>query len=303
MKAALCTAYGKPEVVVYGDIEKPVPKKNEVLIRIKAGSVSSGDARMRSLDLPIPGVFKLIYRMVVGFNRPKKPILGSQYAGVIESLGQGVTKYKPGDEVFGITGMIFGCHAEYVCVKESSVITHKPENLSFEEAAPISFGAMTALHLLRKANVQKGDKVLIYGASGSVGTYGVQIAKNLGAEVTALCSPRNFDLVSSLGADYLLDYHTVDLSTIRSQYHVIFDAVGKIQKKKSQEALKPGGAYVSVSQLTSEKLDKLDYLRDMAKEGRLKTVIDRTFDLKDIVEAHRHVDTGRKVGNVILNIS
>lgn len=300
MRAAVCTRYGQPEVMKYIEVEKPMLKKNQVRIKVECASVSSGDARMRSMD--IPKWMKPIYRLIIGIKRPRKAILGSQYAGIVDSVGDLVSKFKVGDEVFGITGMQFGCYAEYICVKENSVISKKPSNISFEQTVPISFGAMTALHILRTGKIKAGEEVLIYGASGSVGTYAIQIAKALGAKVIAVCSEHNHELVKSLGADEVIDYHVKDFRTASKKYDVIFDAVGKIKKKECLNVLTINGRYLSVEKMTTETLEKLDYLKQMVEEKRLITVIDRVYSLSDIVEAHRYVDSGHKKGNVILKI-
>lgn len=300
MKAVICTTYGAPEVLKIADVNKPHAKDNEVLIAIKAASASSGDARMRSLN--VPSLMRLPFQLIVGFSKPRNPILGSQYAGVVESVGSKVTKFKPGDKVYGITGMKMSCYASHVTVKESSVIDFKPDSLSYEEAVPIPFGGMTALHLLNKAKIKQGDRVLVYGASGSVGTYAVQLANHYGCVVTAVCSQKNFNLVRELGARDVIDYQTQSLASIQSKYDMIFDAVGKINKKTVKQLLSDQGRFISVKMMTNESLDKLTFLSALAKEGKLRTVIDKVYPMDAIVDAHRHVDTGHKVGNIVIHI-
>jgi NADPH:quinone reductase-like Zn-dependent oxidoreductase len=300
MKAVICSKYGNPEVLEYTNVNKPTPKDNEVLIKILNASVSSGDAKIRSLNLA--PLLKLMMKLTLGFKRPRKGILGSQFAGIIEDIGKNVSKFKKGDAVYGITGMNLGCYAQYTCLKENAVIVKKPESISFEEAVPIPFGAMTALHILRNGNIQDSSEVLIFGASGSVGTYAVQIAKYYGAKVTAVCSKKNFELMKSLGADKIIDYHTEDFTKGSQKYNVVFDAVGKIKAKQGKQALISGSKYLSVTSPTSETLEKLNFLNNLIEDGNLKTVIDKTFILANIQDAHRYVDTGHKVGNVIIEI-
>lgn len=300
MKAVICTAYGAPEVLKIADVNKPVAKDNEVLIAIKAASASSGDSRMRSFD--VPSLMKLPFKLIVGIRKPRNPILGSQYSGVVESVGSIVTKFKPGDKVYGITGMKMSCYASYVTVKESSVIDFIPDTLSYEEAVPIPFGGMTALHLLNKAKIDPGDRILVYGASGSVGTYAIQLANYFGCVVTAVCSKKNFDLVRNLGATDVIDYQTQNLTSIPSTYDIVFDAVGKISKKSVMHLLTDKGRFISVKMMTNESLDKLTFLSKLAKEGKLTTVIDKIYPMEAIVDAHRHVDTGHKVGNIVIHV-
>lgn len=301
MKAILAKSYGGPEVLESSEINKPIPKDSEVLIKIIAASVSSGDVKMRSLNLSLP--MKLMMKLIFGIKRPRKSILGSQFAGIIEDVGKNVRKFKKGDEMYGITGMKLGCYAQFICLKENAVMIKKPENVSFAQAVPVSFGAMTALHLLRKGTIHDHSEVLIYGASGSVGTYAIQIAKYYGAQVTAVCSKKNFELVKSLGADKTIDYHTEDFIKSNQKYNVILDAVGKISAKHAKQALLPDGKYISVTSPTSETLEKLDFLNTLLEEGKLKTVIDKTFSLKNIQDAHRYVDSNHKVGNVIIEVT
>jgi len=325
MKAVVFEKYGTPEVLQLKEIEKPIPKENEVLIKIHATSVTAADWRMRKPD-------PFLARMMNGFFTPKKfNILGIELAGVVEAVGEEVTKFKPGDEVYGSTGFGFGAYAEYVCIPEDAHssddggITHKPTNLTFEESAVIPVGADTALFFLRtQGNVQPGQKVLIYGASSSVGSYGVQLAKYFGAEVTAVCSTSNHDWVKELGADKLIDYRTEDFTQNEVTYDAIFDAVGKLSLRRSMKALKEGGVFLDAVHMMRRSvqakfapkkgnkrilggtatgaLDNLVLFRELIEAGHLKPVIDRTYPLEDIIEATRYVETGRKKGNVAITV-
>ncbi|MDX2414178.1 MAG: NAD(P)-dependent alcohol dehydrogenase, partial [Bacteroidales bacterium] len=230
MKAIVCTKYGAPEFLQLQEVEKPSPKDKDILIKIHASSVSSGDARIRRAD---PFVIRLIF----GFKRPRKSVLGVVVAGEIEAIGKSVSKYKPGDQVFGSSGMNFGAHAEYVAVPEDAVLALKPDNMTYEEAAAIPFGATASMHFLRIANIQQGQKVLIYGASGALGTMAVQLARNYGAEVTAVCSTSNIELMKSLGADHVIDYTKEDFTRNGKKYDVIFDTIGKSSLRKALMSL------------------------------------------------------------------
>ncbi|MHA2143389.1 MAG: NAD(P)-dependent alcohol dehydrogenase [Candidatus Thorarchaeota archaeon] len=325
MKAVVFERYGPPEVLQIKDVEKPLPADNEVLIKIHATSVTAADWRMRKTD-------PFLARMVNGVLRPKKfNILGIELAGVVEEVGARVTKFKPGDEIFGSAGFGFGAYAEYVCISEDSdghdgSITHKPTNLSFGEAAVIPVGADTALYFLRtQGNVQHGHKVLIYGASSSVGSYGVQLAKHFGAEVTAVCSASNHEWVKELGADKLIDYTQEDFTQNGETYDLIFDAVGKLSISGSMKALKDGGVFLDAvhmmrrgiqAKFAPKKSNKrilgdtatglvedLVYFKELVEAGHLKPVIDRTYPLEEIVEATRYVETGRKKGNVVITVT
>ncbi len=240
MKAAVYRRYGPPEVVQIKDVEKPIPNENQVLVRIHATTVSAADWRMRRA---VP----FIVRFITGFWRPKKiQVLGMEFAGKIESVGKAVTRFGEGDQVFGSTGFKFGTHAEYVCLQEDALLAIKPVNMTFEEAAAVLFGGVSALHFLRKASIQEGQKVLIYGASGSVGVFAVQLAKHFGAHVTGVCSTANLDLVKSLGADEVVDYTREDFSTAGRVYDMVFDTVGKSGFSRSLKSLRRGGFYVRV---------------------------------------------------------
>ena len=309
MKAIICTKYGPPEVLQIKEVEKPLPKDNEVLIKVHATTVHIGDTKVRRLEPGLGPVrdffFKPMMRIMLGFKGPRKKILGMELAGDIEAVGKDVTLFKIGDPVFASTEFRMGAYAEYCCLPEKAALTIKPANMSYEEAAPVSNGGLTALINLRKADIQKGQKVLIYGASGSVGTYAVQIARHFGAEVTGVCSTANFEMVKSLGADKLIDYTQEDFNQRGDVYDVIFDAVGKIASSKRKKSLKKSGIYLSAFDLSGNiklKVKDLIYLKELCEAGKLKSVIDRIYPLDQIVDAHRYVDKGHKKGNVIINV-
>lgn len=309
MKAIVCTRYGPPEVLQLQDVPKPLPKDHEVLVKIHATSVHVGDTKIRGFK---PGLgfvkdilFWPIMRIMIGFTRPRKSILGMELAGDIEAVGKDVSRFKKGDAVFASTSMNFGTYAEYACLPENGLIVSKPANLSYEEAAPISNGGMTALLILKKAHIQSGQRVLIYGASGSVGTFAVQLAKHFGAEVTGVCSTGNVDMVKSLGADQVMDYTRDDMGRSGQKFEVIFDAVGKLDPSQGKQLLKDNGVYLNV--LTASdgiKLTTQDlvFLKELVEAGKLKTVIDRTYPLEQMVEAHSYVDQGHKKGNVVITV-
>jgi NADPH:quinone reductase-like Zn-dependent oxidoreductase len=306
MKAVVYEKYGPPEVLQFRELKKPVPKDNELLVKVIATTVTIGDTIMRSFNLPTPKWQWPIARLYLGIRKPKRPVLGMELSGEIESTGMKVTKFKKGDAVIVSTfSENFGGYTEYKCMPEKGMIIIKPDNISYEEAATIPGGGMTALICLRKGKIKSGQKVLIYGASGAVGTNAVQLAKHhFGAEVTAVCSTTNLDLVKSLGADKVIDYTKEDFTKNSEAYDVIFDAVGKISSTQRKKALKKTRTYLNV--LTSsgnrERVEDLISLKEIIEAGKLKPVIDKRYPLEQIVEAHRYVDEGHKKGNVVITI-
>lgn len=301
MKAIICTKYGPPNVLQLQNVEKPKPKKNEVLVKIHATSVSIGDCRIRGFNSPL--LFWIPMRIILGFRKPRKPILGVELSGEIEDIGTDVTQFKKGDQVFALTELNLGGYAEYTCVHESGLIALKPTNVTYEEAAVIPFGGTSALHFLRKGQIKKGQRVLIYGASGSVGTAAVQLAKYFGATVTAICSSSNLDLVTALGADNVIDYMKEDFTKRGEHYDIIFDAVGKYKKSLCTDALMPNGKYVSVNGMMAKvSKEDMNLLKQLAETEKLKPVIDRTYRLEEIAEAHIYVEKGHKKGNVSITL-
>lgn len=322
MKAVVYERYGPPDVLHLKDVEKPIPKDNEVLIRIHASTVTSGDSRMRSLNVPVG--FGLIVRLVAGVAKPRQPILGSELAGKIELVGKNVSRFKVGDQVFAFGGFSMGCHAEYKCMPENGAVALKPTNLTYEEAAAISFGGTTALDFLRRGKLQSGESVLVNGASGAVGSAAVQLAKNFGADVTGVCSTANVEWVRSLGANQVIDYTKEDFTQNGETYDLIVDTVGMAPFSRSKGSLKEGGRLLLVLaglpdmlpilwvSMTSskkiiagpaaERVEDLHFLAKLAEAGKFKPVIDRRYPFEQIAEAHRYVDTGRKKGNVIITL-
>ncbi|MFC1978453.1 NAD(P)-dependent alcohol dehydrogenase [Chloroflexota bacterium] len=323
MKAVICTKYGPPEVLEIQEIDKPVPKDNEVLIKIYATTVHIGDTRIRSFTIPF--LFKLPFRLGFGIRGPRKKILGMELAGEIEAEGKDVTLFKVGDQVFASTDTAMGAYAEYTCMRQDAMIALKPANMTYEEAAAAPNGAMTAMAMLKKAKIVSEQKILINGASGSVGTCAVQLAKYYGAEVTGVCSTGNVELVKSLGADRVIDYTQEDFTENGDTYDIVFDAVGKSSFSRVKRALKHEGIYLTtVPTLGSilqklwtsivgskkvalpaigQKAEDLIFLRELIEAGHLKVVMDKIYPLDQIVEAHRYVDTGHKKGHVAITVS
>ena len=311
MKAIICTKYGPPEVLQLKEVDKPTPKNNEVLIKISATTAHVGDAKIRSLKPgfgPVKDLFfRPMMRLMLGINGPRYKILGMDLAGEIVDLGKDVTKFKKGDQIFASSfqGFKFGAYAEYKCMPEDGLLAIKPNNMTYEEVVPISNGALTALAILRKAKIQNGQKALIYGASGSMGTYSVQLAKYFGAEVTGVCSTKNLEMVKSLGADKVIDYTQENFNDSNETYDVIFDSVSKIASPERKKSLKKTGIYLdglSSSDGVKLKPEDLIFLKELCEAGKLKTVIDREYPLEEMVEAHKYVDKGHKRGNVIITI-
>ncbi|MEZ4667989.1 MAG: NAD(P)-dependent alcohol dehydrogenase [Anaerolineae bacterium] len=299
MKAIVMTRAGSADGLQLQDVEKPTPRGDEVLIRVHAATVTAGDVVLRKLPTVL-----MLPLWLFGMRRKKTP--GHELAGVVEAVGSNVHLFKVGDALFGTTtGLTVGANAEYVCLPEAranGVLALKPDNISFEEAAALPVGGMTALQILRKANIQSGQRVLIYGTSGSVGTYAVQLAKYFGAHVTGVCSTANVELVRALGADEVIDYTRKDVTRSRQTYDVIFDAVGKLDVQ-AKRVLKPNGVYLSVKTSTSEKTEYLHFLKELVEQGVIVPVIDRIFPLAQTPDAHRYVEDGHKRGNVVITVT
>ncbi|PZD97467.1 NAD(P)-dependent alcohol dehydrogenase [Paenibacillus sambharensis] len=322
MKAVICPRYGPPDILQIKEFEKPVPKDHEILVKVFATTVTVADVRTRSFT--VPRSVWLPARIALGISRPKRPVLGMELAGEVVAVGTAVARFKKGDHVFAATLTDFGAYSEYKCLPEDGPVTIKPANISFEEAAAIPIGARTALHYLRKANVRSGQKVLVYGASGSVGTYAVQLAKYLGAHVTGVCSTSNVEMVKALGADEVIDYTTEEFSEQGARFDVIFEAVNKSSFTDCMDSLTNKGVYINITEpipdlrmlwakLTSKKklllgqnspetAEALEFLKALVMAGKLKPVIDRRYSLEQIVEAHRYVDKGHKKGNVVISM-
>ena len=323
MKAVVYERYGPPDVLELKEVDKPKPKDNEVLIKIHATTVTSGDWRARSLEMPAG--FGPIGRLVFGVSKPRQPILGTELAGEVESVGNDVRKFKVGDAVFAFPGAAMGCYAEYRCMAEGITLERKPPNLTYDEAAALSFGGTTALDFFRRGTLRRGERVLVNGASGGVGTAAVQLAKHFGAEVTGVCSRANVELVRSLGASRVIDYTSEDFTRNGETYDVIVDTVGTAPFSRSKNSLKEGGrllgvlggladllqsAWISMTSGTkviagpaTVRAGDLGFLAELARKGEFKPVIDRRYPLERIAEAHGYVDTGRKKGNVIITLA
>jgi len=324
MKAILHTEYGPPDELQLKEVEKPVPKEDEVLIKIHATTVTTSDCNARNLTF-VPKLFLLPVRMQLGLIKPKNNMLGFDLAGEIEAVGKDVTRFKIGDQIFGTTEPAYGAHAEYICLPEDGVLTSKPANMTYEEAATIPVIANTALHFIRDlGNIQAGQKVLINGASGGIGTFAVQLAKYYGAEVTGVCSTKNLEMVKSLGADKVIDYTKEDFTKTGQTYDVIFDAVGKSSFSRCKSSLNKEGIYlVTVPKLAAllqmlwtsriggkkvkmegapAKVENLLFLKELIEAGKLKTVIDRRYPLEQTAEAFRYVEKGHKKGNVVITV-
>jgi NADPH:quinone reductase-like Zn-dependent oxidoreductase len=304
MKAIVCTKYGPPEVLQLKEVGKPTPKDNEVLIKIYATTASIVDRRIRGLNVPFWAA-RIPMRLMLGLTKPRNPILGRYLAGEIETIGKDVKRFQNDGQIYARTGERFGAYAEYICLPEDSVMTLKPINLTYEEAAAIPFGGACALHFLKRiGEIRSGQKVLIYGASGAVGTSAVQLAKYFGAEVTGVCSTSNLELVKSLGADAVIDYTKEDFTKSNELFDLIFDAVGKISYSKSKNVLKPNGKYVSVFTSGTAKILTEDFilLKGLVEAGKIKPVIDRVYPLEQTAEAHRYADKGHVKGNVVITV-
>lgn len=322
MKAIIYNNYGAPDVLQIIDVPKPIPKDNEVLIKIHATTVTSADWRVRSLSMPFG--FGLMSRLVFGIKKPRQPILGTELAGEVESIGKDVSKFKVGDRVFAFSGAGMGCHAEYKCLPEDGMVVLKPDNLSYEQAAALCFGGTTALDFLRRGNLQSGEKVLINGASGCVGTALVQLAKHFGADVTGVCSAANIELVKSLGADRTIDYTKEDFTTNGQTYDIIADPVGTAPFSRVKNSLTANGRLLQIlgglpdllsaplismtgskkviAGPAAERVEDVQLLAKLAQAGEFKPFIDRSYPFDRIVEAHSYVDTGRKKGNVVVTL-
>jgi len=306
MRAVICTRYGPPEVLRLEELETPTPQKNEVRIRIFATAVSSSDCYLRGLNLTF--AYRIMARLALGWTAPRRNVLGMVLSGEVDAVGPDVRSFKAGDQVFGFNRHLFGTYAEYVCWPEDGLLATRPANLTDEEAASIPYGGLLALHFLRKAGLRAGQRVLVYGASGAVGTSAVQLARHLGAEVTGVCSTANLELVRTLGATTVVDYTREDFSDRAERYDLIFDAVGKRKSAAGilhcDRALASGGKRLSVDDGRPKLLaEDLLLLGELAAKGEIRPVIDRCYPLEELVEAHRYVDEGRKRGNVVIAVA
>ncbi len=309
MKAIVCTKYGPPEVLQLQDVEKPAPKNNEVLIKICATAVTASDCMIRRLNPSVWQPMLLMAGLILGFTKPRNPILGVVLAGEVELAGKEVKRFKASDHVFAFTTKSpiqprFGTYAEYICLPEDSILALKPSNVTYEEATAIPYGGLLALHFLKKGNIQSGQKVLIYGASGAIGTAAVQLARYFGANVTGVCSTTNLELVKSLGADTVIDYTQEDFTTKGERYDFIFNAVGKRKAQlQCENVLTSNGKHITVDDgIPKPQLEDLILLKELVETGQLKAVIDRCYTLDQMVEAHTYVDAGHKKGNVVITV-
>ena len=319
MKAIVCTKYGPPDVLQLKEVEKPIPKDNEVLIRIYGTTVTAGDAEIR--DLKFSFLMRLLMRLGFGIIKPRKKILGQELGGVIESVGKEVKLFNEGDQIFAATALRFGTYAEYVCLPEDGMIAIKPSNMTYEEAAAVITGGINALWYLRKGNIQSGQKILIRGASGTIGTFAIQLAKYYGAEVTAIGNPNSLEMMKSLGADKVFDYTKDDFTKSVETYDVIFDVIGKSSFPSFIKSLKENGTYLlanmgarKVRKLLKSgqkvilgksliyKIEDLVFLRELIEAGKLKTAIGKRYSLEQIPEAHRHIEKGEKTGNIVIKV-
>ncbi len=331
MKAITYTEYGSPDVLQLREIAKPTPKDNEILIRIRATRVNYGDMLARKFgsvtakEFNMPGILLPLVRLEFGIRKPKKYILGSEFSGAVEAAGKEVKRFKAGDAVFGYRGSTFGAYTEYLCMSESGLVTHKPTNMNFEEATLIPYGALTAYSHFKKVSIQPGQKVLVNGASGGIGSAGVQLAKYFGAEVTGVCGTAKLNFVKALGADKVIDYIKEDFTQNSEKYDLIYDILGRSSFDKSQSSLTPTGIHLYASfkvkqmiqmmqtsksmgkkvicALSSENLDDLNFIKELVEAGKFKTVIDKRFSLEETAEAHRYYESGKNTGNVVISVN
>ncbi len=304
MKAVICSQYGPPDVLQIEEVAKPKPNPNQLLVRVAASAVNSGDVRVRKLD--VKGLMKIIMRLVLGISKPRKPILGTVYAGVVETVGDKVSTFKPGDKVFGMSGFDFGAHAEYIVINQNRNVIKMPANASFEEAAAIIFGGQTAIYFLDKLKIDRkpNQKILIIGATGSVGSAAIQIAKYYRADVTAVCSSQGQYLVNELGITDIVLYDKESFTSRTDKFDIIFDAIGKYSKNECKKLLNKKGMYKSVNgtEYASETKQQLQLLKELFEKNAFKAIIDKTFRMDEIREAHWYVESGRKKGNVVLQM-
>ncbi len=319
MKAISWTKYGPPEALKLQEFEKPYPKNNEVLIKIHASTVTAGDCRLRAFKVPMG--FWLPTRLAFGLTKPRNPIIGMDMSGEVESAGKDVKLFKKGDKVYGTTGMKLGANAEYICLPEKSALVTKPDNITHEQAAAVLFGGLTAIYFLRdRANIQRGQKVLVNGASGAVGVASIQLANYFGAEVTGVCSTSNIELVRSIGAETVIDYTKIDFTKNNETYDVILDTVGNLSLHKCKKSLTKKGKLILINTglltnllsvtkknvicgVAGESKESLEFLRERIEAGGFDAVIDRVYPLEETAEAHRYVDIGHKKGNVVISVS